>query len=184
MTIQITLRIDRRFVFIMCVLLAGVAVLFAPRGATSTQAAACATPIPDSDLVKVPREAPAAIQRYDHGYMIWIGDVDLLYVLYDGQPDGHAGTFETYPDHWKEGMPETDPKFVPPPMRFQPTRGGGLLWRTNDHVRNGLGWGVFPPMGFETLVTQKGDEYWLNGRDTVFHLTGSKWEEVYYWWKK
>src|SRR5260221_6367154 len=47
--------------------------------------------------------------------------------------DQFSGTFEVYPDTWKEGMPEIDPKLVPPPGLFQPTRGGGYL-RSEEHT--------------------------------------------------
>jgi hypothetical protein len=126
-----------------------------------------------------PRVTGAAMQRYEHGYMIWIQDTRTFYVLYG---DNNAGTVEIYPDTWQEGMPEIDPALVPPPGKFQPNRGGGYLWRTNQKVRNGLGWGIEPPTGFTIVITQRGDKTWFNGQGyDVFTITGNQWQEIDVW---
>lgn len=183
MTIQFTIRINRWTVLAACLMAVALAVLIGPRQTAQAQPLGgqntCPTPAPAAaNTAPTPRVSPAAFQIYEHGYMIWIGDTRTLYVLYYGK-DTNNGTFESFPEHWEEGMPETDPKLVPPQGMFQPTRGGGLLWRTNDKVRNGLGWGTFPPLGYMTVVAQQGDNLWFNGADRVFTLVGNEWHQHY-----
>jgi hypothetical protein len=126
-----------------------------------------------------PRITGAAMQRYERGYMIWLQDTRSFYVFYGDQ---YSGTAETYPDTWQEGMPETDPAFNPPPGKSQPTRGGGLLWRTNQKVRDGLGWAVEAPTGFTMVITVRGDKTWFNGQGyDVFTITGNQWQEHDAW---
>ncbi|MBE9507754.1 MAG: hypothetical protein IMY86_06855, partial [Chloroflexi bacterium] len=60
------------------------------------------------------------------------------------------GKYEQYEDTWTEGMPESDPAFVPPAGLLQPIRGFGKLWRENTNVRDGLGWATAPEQGFTT----------------------------------
>ena len=77
----------------------------------------------------------AASQDFQHGYMLWREDEQMVYVFYD------AGGWESYPDRWQEGMPEQDPSFGPPPEGLiQPKRGFGLVWQENPAVHDGLGW--------------------------------------------
>lgn len=49
-----------------------------------------------------------------------------------------------------DGEQESDPSIVPPAGLYQPIRGFGKLWRTNPHVRDGLGWAIAPEQGFHT----------------------------------
>jgi hypothetical protein len=146
-------------------------------GVSISNAAATVCPPPPAP----PRITGAAMQRYERGYMVWVQDTDMFYVMYGDQ---FSGTFETYPDTWQEGMPETDPNIVPPPGLFQPTRGGGHLWRTNQKVRDGLGWGIEPPTGFTMLIEQRGDKIWFNGQGyDVFSFSGNRWQEHDVWRK-
>src|SRR5262245_31588966 len=176
-----TIRINRWFVFGA----AFVALLFlflsSNMGVSVSNAGfAAATkcpppPPPPAD----PRVTGAAMQRYEHGYMIWVQDTRSFYVLYGDQ---FTGTVEVYPDTWQEGMAETDPSIIPPPGKFQPNRGGGYLWRTNAKVRNGLGWGIEPPTGFTMVITVRGDKTWFNGQGyDVFTITGTQWQEIDVW---
>lgn len=182
MTIQITIKITRWTVLMACVLAVALVALLVPRQAASAApfGAGQTCPTPAANAATEPRVSMAAFQVYEHGYMIWVGDKRTLYVFYNGK-DSNSGTFETYPEKWEEGMPETDPKLVPPQGMYQPTRGGGLVWRQNEKVRNGLGWGTFPPEGYMTVVAQVGDRIWLNGNDRVFTLNGNQWQQHYAW---
>lgn len=46
-------------------------------------------------------------------------------------------------DNWADGQPESDPAFVPPSASvFQPIRGFGLAWRSNEPMRNSIGWAI------------------------------------------
>ncbi len=95
----------------------------------------------------------AAEEPFEHGWMIWLQEVrtestiyqKVILVFYN---DGH---FEKYTDTFLEGTdPESDPSIVPPAGLYQPVRGFGKLWRTNQTVRNQLGWATAPEQGFNT----------------------------------
>jgi hypothetical protein len=171
-----TIRINRWFVFGAPFFAFMLFLLSSNTGVSNAALAAptnCPPPPPE------PRVTGAAMQRYERGYMIWIQDTRSFYVLYGDQ---FSGTVEIYPDTWQDGMAETDPSIVPPPGKFQPTRGGGYLWRTNEKVRNGLGWGIEPPTGFTMVITVRGDKTWFNGQGyDVFTITGNQWQEVDVW---
>ncbi len=180
-----TLRINRSFVLILCIVFVGGLLLLTSLqtsvSAESASSAASATVCPP--VPAEPRITGAAMQRYEHGYMVWLQDTRTFYVLYGDQFGGNK--VETYPDdQWKEGMPETDPNMVPPPGKFQPTRGGGYLWRTNQKVREGLGWGIEPPTGFTMLIETRGTKTWFNGQGyDVFTIDGNQWHSVDVWRK-
>jgi len=176
----ITIRINRWFVFALGIALTALALLLAPGpqnvsanpGLVATNCPPAATPIVTF----------AAMQRYERGFMIWTEYNKTVYVMYDGPNTHFSGTFETYPDLWKEGMPETDPAFAPPPGKLQPTRGGGLVWRTYPKVRDGLGWGDHPPVGYTNLVVVQGNKMWLRGQGyDVFEFDGNTWKERDIW---
>ncbi len=88
-----------------------------------------------------------AEQLFENGRMFWlqpIGQIWVLIVTGEGQ-----GTWATYEDTFLEGEPESDPSLVPPEDNMmQPVRGFGKLWRTNDEVRDALGWAVNPEFGY------------------------------------
>jgi len=88
-----------------------------------------------------------AEQLFEHGRMFWlqpIGQIWVLLVTGEGR-----GTWTTYEDTFLEGEPESDPSLVPPEDNLmQPVRGFGKLWRTNEEVRNALGWAVNPEFGY------------------------------------
>src|SRR5262245_21278393 len=138
----LTVRINRWFLLALVAGAVALLLVLSPvvSGVSVSNAAATACPPQPA----VPRITGAEMQRYERGYMVWVQDTDMFYVMYGDQ---FRGTFETYPDTWQEGMPETDPNIVPPPGLFQPTRGGGHLWRNNQKVRDGLGRGIEPPTG-------------------------------------
>ncbi|MFQ6102407.1 MAG: hypothetical protein ACE5OS_14435 [Anaerolineae bacterium] len=94
----------------------------------------------------------AAEQPFEHGRMLWLEKADadnpvlegVIFVFY---ADGRC---ERHDDTWTEGMPESDPAFVPPAGLLQPIRGFGKLWRENADVRDRLGWATAPEQGFDT----------------------------------
>jgi hypothetical protein len=91
----------------------------------------------------------AAYQAFEHGHMVWISSRDHVYVFYDADiPSALAGHWETFEDNFNEGDPETDPSITPPEGLQQPKRGFGLVWRTQAHVREALGWALSPERGY------------------------------------
>ncbi len=90
-----------------------------------------------------------AEQAFEHGLMLWVGEEDRIYVLFD---DGGMTKWRAYTDHWEEGDPIDDPSIIPPPGLYQPIRGFGLVWREMPEVRERLGWAIAPEQGYGTAV--------------------------------
>ncbi len=175
-----TIRINRWFVLALGAGVVALLLLLVPSYSTVSVSSA-AQPTKCPPVPSEPRISGAAMQRYEHGYMVWIQDVKMFYVMYGDQ---FSGTVETYPDTWQEGMPPNDPTLKPPPGKYQPDRGGGYLWRTNQKVRDGLGWAIEPTTGFTTLIEVRGDKTWFNGQGyDVFTIDGNKWLEHDVWRK-
>ncbi|MBX3065360.1 MAG: hypothetical protein KF726_20460 [Anaerolineae bacterium] len=81
------------------------------------------------------------IQPFQKGFMIW-RDTRQIYALSFAaiQSGAASDTLWISPDSWAEGQPESDGSFVPPAGLLQPVRGFGLVWRTNQQIRDALGW--------------------------------------------
>ncbi len=114
----------------------------------------------------LPREeaatTQAAIQAFEHGFMIWRGDTKQIYALHDG------GSLAYYNDTWDESQPADDPTRVPPEGLYQPVRGFGLLWRTQAAVAE-LGWALAPEQGYEMLFQRfEGGTLLLGPQGEVF----------------
>jgi hypothetical protein len=85
-----------------------------------------------------PTYTKMGVQHFEHGLMIWSEWNDQIRVLYGTD----SGTFETAPNTWQPGMPESNPALVPPAGYYQPKRGFGKLWRENPAIRERLGWAI------------------------------------------
>ncbi len=91
---------------------------------------------------------PAAEQRFQNGFMIWLGALDngTILVFYDDE------TWERFNDTWQSGEPESAPALVPPASGLhQPVRGFGKVWRENQWVQDKLGWAVEEEQGFDGI---------------------------------
>jgi len=91
----------------------------------------------------------AAYQPFERGHMIWIQARDEIFVLFEDEP---VHRWRVFVDLFEEGMPESDPALTPPPGRFQPVRGFGLVWRSDPEVQARLGWALRPEHGFTTRI--------------------------------
>ncbi|HVO43591.1 MAG TPA: hypothetical protein VMT34_13250 [Aggregatilineales bacterium] len=87
----------------------------------------------------------AVEQPFEHGRMIWIKAEARVYVIFN---DGKQPTWNYYADEYKDGQPPSDPKISPPAGFLQPIRGFGLVWRTQDKVRDRLGWAILAELSF------------------------------------
>lgn len=106
------------------------------------------TPAPAECAAQNAIISAGAEQPFEHGVMIWIQELDMIYVLYDG-PDAD-GEWASFVDNWNVGDPIDDPSLVPPTGLYQPLRGFGLVWRESFRVRERLGWATAPETGFNT----------------------------------
>ncbi|WP_420644232.1 hypothetical protein [Candidatus Leptofilum sp.] len=124
----------------------------------------------------------SAEQQFEHGMMIWIGEEDRIYVLFDDTD--YTDGWNAYEDAWQEGDPVDDPSIVPPPGFYQPQRGFGLVWRGQPLVRERLGWALAPEVGGDTAVQRtsyfKYNHIYLKALDNnIWHLLPerSDWEK-------
>lgn len=77
-----------------------------------------------------------AAQTFERGVMFWRSDTRQIYAL------ATNGQFWQVADSWNESIPAEDPAFSPPDGLIQPVRGFGLVWRSNQPIRDALGWGI------------------------------------------
>ncbi|MBK9123404.1 MAG: hypothetical protein IPM16_09840 [Chloroflexi bacterium] len=94
-----------------------------------------------------PLSYPAAVQRFERGMMIYVGESPAaVYVLYN------TGNFSHYNDTWVDGVDPVSGGEIPPPGLFEPIRGFGKVWRSFPDVRNGLGWAIENEAGTSATV--------------------------------
>lgn len=81
----------------------------------------------------------AVYQTFENGHMIWLAQLDAIYVMYN---DATYPRWEVWRDEFDEGEMEFDPSWESPPAShlWQPRRGFGQLWRREAAVRNRIGW--------------------------------------------
>ena len=141
------------------------------------------SPAPDVCPQEAALISASAEQQFEHGVMIWVGEEDRIYVLFDDTM--YTDGWNVFEDTWQEGDPIDDPSIVPPPGLYQPQRGFGLVWREQPQVRERLGWAIMPEMGGSTAV-QRTSYYKYNHTylkaldDNVWHLfpERSDWEKL------
>lgn len=75
-----------------------------------------------------------AIQKLERGEMHWYAGATTIFML------RNDGTYRTYKDTWKEGLPALSCDAQPPSGLEQPRRGFGLVWCREAGVRDALGW--------------------------------------------
>jgi hypothetical protein len=83
-----------------------------------------------------------ATQPFERGNLFWRSDTRQIYAL------AASGQFWQMADSWNESMPSDDPAFAPPGGLIQPVRGFGLAWRSNQSIRDALGWATLPEAQF------------------------------------
>lgn len=123
-----------------------------------------------------------AEQSFEHGTMIWVGDLDRIYVLFDD--DIFSPKWTVYTDEWDEGEPLCDPG-TPPDGLYQPERGFGLVWCEQPGVRDRLGWAVNQESGYDTAVQSTSDPKYsdtyiraLDGNVWWLKPESSGWEKI------
>jgi hypothetical protein len=121
--------------------------LFSPAVNPATTGLNCAAdwffgqPIPVVCPLAEPVVSTAAYQQFQQGFMIWVGQQDMIYAVYDS---AEMPRWQMFRDEYQDNMPEYDPSLVlsQPPYTWQPRRGFGLVWRDNLTVQARLGWAV------------------------------------------
>jgi hypothetical protein len=87
--------------------------------------------------------ATMATQPFERGHMFWRSDTLQIYAL------AANGQFWQVADTWNESMPADDPAFAPPGGLLQPVRGFGLVWRSNQTIRDAIGWATLPEAQYD-----------------------------------
>jgi hypothetical protein len=101
------------------------------------------------------RQIWCADQRFEHGLMLWRNNdaqPGTVYVLMYGAAGNDAGTWQSFPDTFQAGEPESG-NFAPPPDRFEPVRGFGKVWR--ERLGDGS---TPPPIGWAIEKEQGSDQ--------------------------
>lgn len=129
-------------------------------------------PRPASCPLNPPNVGQGVYQSFQNGYMVWVGNQDAIYVMYNDQ---QFPRWQVFRDYFNEGMPEVAGDYLnaPGPGLWQPRRGFGLLWRDNRVVRDRIGWGTMEwEQPFSTQVqTSNEGEIFISRPDTgVFIL--------------
>jgi len=94
-----------------------------------------------------------AWQEFENGYMLWRIDTRKIYVL--SLAGANRGHWQEYDDPWEEGKYPTDidPDIEPPPGRWQPKRGFGLIWRERlGGPESDIGWALMEEEGLCAVV--------------------------------
>jgi hypothetical protein len=107
-------------------------------------------PAPDVCAQDAALLSPSAEQQFEHGWMIWVGEEGIIYVLFDDEL--YTTGWQAYTDEWDPGDPISDTTIIPPDGFYQPLRGFGLVWRAQPLVRDRLGWAVVLEAGGDTAV--------------------------------
>ena len=138
-------------------------------------------PRPASCPVYPPTASQAVYQSFENGYMVWLGNQNAIYVLYN---DPIMPRWQVFRDYFAEGMAEFSPDYVaaPRPGVWQPRRGFGLLWRDNAAVRDRIGWGTIEfeqPYSAQVQTANDGAVFISQPTTGVFTLMpgGSNWSQ-------
>ena len=124
--------------------------------------------------------SPAAYQAFQQGFMIWVGQQDAIYVVYQ-----NAGLprWEVYGDAYVEGITaDFEPALdaAAPNASWQPRRGFGLVWRNNPQVRSRLGWAIIEreePYTIQVQIATDGSIFLVEPRGGIIglHPGGQDW---------
>lgn len=119
-----------------------------------------------------PSAAQGVYQAFENGYMLWLGQTDAIYVLYN---DIRLPRWEVYRDQFEETMMHDDPGFGEPPSAnlWRPRRGFGLLWRGNEEIRERIGWAIDEweqPYSVQLQSAEDGSFFISTPVDGVFNL--------------
>ncbi|MGB7341007.1 MAG: hypothetical protein WBC91_19080 [Phototrophicaceae bacterium] len=90
-----------------------------------------------------------AEQDFQNGKMFWLQPIDQIWVATTN--DAGEQLWINRDDIFEDGMVENDPQLTPPAQGlFQPIRGFGFLWRTEENLQTTLGWATGDEFGHTT----------------------------------
>jgi hypothetical protein len=138
-------------------------------------------PRPASCPMAPPTASQGVYQEFENGYMIWLGALQAIYVMYN---DYSYPRWQVFRDSFNENtMPWDDPQYANAPRAniWQPRRGFGLLWRGDANVRNRIGWATMEwESPYSMTVQQSADNslFLTDPSNRVFGLfsNGTEWQ--------
>ncbi len=113
----------------------------------------------------------AVVEPFERGQMLWLSESRQIYVL------AQNGAYAAYPDRWQEGQPSGG-FYAPPPDRYEPVRGFGLVWREQlGGPRSQIGWATAPESlsRAEVQSFDRGLAYRGQGGDIKVFTSDGKW---------
>ena len=140
-------------------------------------------PAPDDCPVGPAQETPLIEERFERGRMIYVGQSNIVYALFN---DGFEPAWVSIENRYDPAIhPEFEETFLPPPGFVQPIGILGFAWR-RDIVRNRMGLALDPEVKYEgnyqTANTLSGDQnvYVSSADGTVLQLLpdGSAWQII------
>ena len=123
-------------------------------------------------------------QPFERGRMVYIAERNQIYVLFN---DGNEPSWLSFNNLYNPAVhPESEESFVPPLGFFQPLRELGLLWRSNDTVRNRLGLGTSEAKTYQGFYqtapasNQREDLFLTAGDNTIINIIpgGRLWQFI------
>ncbi|NDJ84975.1 MAG: hypothetical protein GYB66_03725 [Chloroflexi bacterium] len=106
------------------------------------------TPVPTGCPSASPQLSNMAYQRFEGGFMIWIGNQQRIIIAFE-PPTAVFPAWQMQPDTFVEGTVLDESAYNPPNDRFIPVRGFGLVWRNDTILQDQLGWARQPERGYQ-----------------------------------
>jgi hypothetical protein len=115
---------------------------------------------------------PAAMQQYEHGWMLWVGPNNNAPVIFAITNTGMQLRWQIFADTYQEGEAVGGSE-TPPSGLIAPARGFGKVWWSNPGLQDALGWAVAPEQPDTASAVIYSDAGWkvhMFGPDRVFVL--------------
>lgn len=132
-------------------------------------------PSPDACADRESEEVFIIEQPFERGRMVYRGDSDRLYALFN---DGQEPAWAVFQNRYDPAIhPERDENY---PF-LQPIARLGYLWRTNDRVRSRLGTPLEPEVAYDGFVQEAQDSVYISSTNgTVIEILpgGTVWQII------
>lgn len=141
-------------------------------------------PMPEDCPANVAQETILTEERFERGRMLYVGETNQVYALFN---DGFDPAWLVFENRYDPAVhPESEPGFQPPPGYYQPIGRLGFVWRGRDVVRNRLGLALEPEIGYDgsyqiATLPNRGDSLYVSSADgTVLQLLpeGAAWQII------
>ena len=141
-------------------------------------------PAPENCPTGPSRETRLVEGRFERGRMLYIGETNQVYALFN---DGFDPAWVVFDNRYDPAIhPELEASFQPPPGYYQPVAILGFVWRGRDVVRNRLGLALQPEVDYTgslqaAALTGGSESLYASSADgTVLQLlpNGAAWQII------